>query len=313
MLRSIHRVWKWPIFLLLITLCTAAPANARDAIRFAVPPWPGVTVKTMVVTDLLDALGYETKQEEVGLVLAYKGMGLDDVDASLAGWTPQQNPTLLPLRDKGELELLRENVDGALIGLCVPDYVYDAGVRSVADLDPNAERFGRTIYNLEAGSGMNTSLGQVLEADVAGLGDWDQLGITAPMMLAQVSDMIKEKDWVVFGCWSPHWMHVAMDVKYLDAVPGSEPFVTRSRVYTVVRTGLDKDFPEIYEFLSRFQVPAATQDQWIYDYSHRRLNVKKVARSWIENNMDMVLPWFEGLHTVDGKPAQEALQAAFAK
>ncbi|SKA96962.1 glycine betaine/proline transport system substrate-binding protein [Paucidesulfovibrio gracilis DSM 16080] len=299
--------------LLLVSLLSTASAGAAEPVRFAVPPWPGVTVKSTVVCQLLEALGYETHQEEIGPVIAYNSMGLDEVDVCLAGWTPQQNPMLEPLLEKGTLELLHENLGDALIGLCVPEYTYEAGVHSIADLDAHADKFNNTIYNIEAGSGMHTSVAEIIENDVAGLGDWEQIGSTTPMMLTQVGDMMKNGEWAVFGCWKPHWMNVVLDMKYLEAVPGSEVLVTTSKVYTVVRTGLDKDMPEVYAFLKRFEVPSSVQDGWIYAYGYKKQPVEEVAREWIVQNMDLVQPWFEGLHSVDGKPASDVLSAAFAQ
>jgi len=313
MIRSPKTVQTLPVLVLMLILLAAAPAHAAQAIRFAVPPWPGVTVKSTVVTQLLETLGYQTSQQEIGPVIAYNGMGQGEVDVCLAGWTPQQDPMLEPLLEKGDLELLHANLSDALIGLCVPKQAYASGVRSIADLADHAERFNRTIYNIEAGSAMNTAVAEMIETNVADLGDWEQIGSTTPMMLTQVGDMMKNNEWAVFGCWKPHWMNVILDMDYLEGVPGSEGIVTRSIVYTVTRTGLKQDFPEVHAFLKRFQIPSSVQDQWIYDYGYKKNPVDQVAADWIADNLDMVLPWFEGLHTVDGGSAPEAVRAAFSR
>ena len=47
----------------LATLATAAPASASlDEVRFGVPPWPGVTVKSEVAAQLMEAMGYQSKR-----------------------------------------------------------------------------------------------------------------------------------------------------------------------------------------------------------------------------------------------------------
>lgn len=58
-------------------------------------------------------------------------------------------------------------MDQADTGLAVPPYVWEAGVRSVADLDRNADKFERTIYGIEVGSGMHTRTEEMIANDVA--------------------------------------------------------------------------------------------------------------------------------------------------
>lgn len=51
---------------------TVAVAAEPETIRFSVPPWPGVTVKTQVASTLLDSLGYKTNKQEVGATITIK-------------------------------------------------------------------------------------------------------------------------------------------------------------------------------------------------------------------------------------------------
>lgn len=105
-----------------------------------------------------------------------------DVDAYVASWIPQQNEMFLPLRDAKAIDVIGVNVDQADTGLCVPTYVWEVGVHSVADLDSHADKFDRTIYGIEVGSGMHSSTEEMVQNDVAGLGDWEQVGSTTPVI-----------------------------------------------------------------------------------------------------------------------------------
>ncbi|WP_028574282.1 glycine betaine ABC transporter substrate-binding protein [Desulfonatronovibrio hydrogenovorans] len=302
-----------------ITLCLAvilflglgSVSMAKDPIRFGVPPWPGVEVKTEITAQLLDALGYDSDQLQIGPPVVYKGMEDGEVDVFLGVWTPQQNPLLEPLLDTGAVEIVQTNLDDALIGLCVPDFVAEAGVQSFADLNPHADKFRRHIYNIEVGSPMHTAMEDIIANDVAGLGDWDQTGTTTPIMLTEVMNLINNDQWVAFACWRPHWMNIRIDMKYLEPVDGTESFASESLIHTVVRDGFAAQYPDAYQFLQRMQVTSEIQSYWINEYGQKNLLAKEVATTWIKDNMDIVSSWFAGITTPAGTPAMELIQNKF--
>ena len=295
---------------LVAALCLIPASLLAKPIRFGVPPWPGVTVKTEVVCQILNAMGYETNQLEIGPPVIYKGLTSGDVDAYVAAWIPQQNEMFIPLRDKKAIDVIGVNVDEADTGLAVPTYVWDAGVHSVADLDKHADKFERTIYAIEVGSGMHSSTEEMVKNDVAGLGDWEIVGSTTPVMLSAVDDRVRQNKWVVFHAWRPHWMTIKIDMKFLQGVAGSEKLVSSSQVYTVASNDFAKTYPQAHAFLKNLYVPAEIQSAWINSFSYEKKDPEDVAKAWIVANPDTVAKWLEGVQTVDGKPAFEAVRTA---
>jgi glycine betaine/proline transport system substrate-binding protein len=293
-----------------LILAFSATALAQGAIRFGVPPWPGVTVKTEVVAQILEAMGYETEQLEVGPPIIYKSFSSDDLDAYVAAWIPGQRSMFEPVRDAGELEVVATNLDEAVTGLAVPPYVYEAGVRSIADLDAHADRFEHTLYTIETGAGMTTSTEEMIAGDVAGLGDWNMVSATTPVMLSAVQERIKDGKWVVFHAWKPHWMVIEIEMRFLEGVPGSEKLTAESMVHTVVNEDFSGRYPEAYKFLKTFKIDAETQSRWIYEFGFKEREPEDVARQWIAENMDTVSGWLQGVRTTDGKPAAQAVRAA---
>lgn len=294
-------------------LLMSSMSFAKGAVRFGVPPWPGVAVKTAVVTQVLETLGYETEQAEVGPPIIYKGMQSGDMDVFLATWTPAQNDMLRPVVASGQVETAAINLSEADLGMCVPRYVWEEGVHSFADLDANREKFGGRLYNIEVGSGIHTSMSELMEADVAGLGDWEHMSSTTSMMLAEVQSAVREGDWVVFACWRPHWMNIAIEMEYLEGVKGTEKVVSKSTVYTTVRSGFAEEHPDVYRMLKQFRLSGETQSRWIYEYAHENRPADEVAREWIAGNLDEVYVWLEGVNSLDGRPAVDVVRAAFAK
>lgn len=298
--------------LLLVTLVfLSSTVHAGQKIRFGVPPWPGVTVKTAVVTQLLEALDYKTKQLEVGPTIIYKALTSGEMEVMLGAWAPHHNDMLNPLVEAGKVDRVVANQEDSTTSLCVPSYVWDAGVHSFSDLNLHADKFDRTIYNLEAGSGMNTAMEKIINQNTANLGEWEQIGSNLAAMMMEVGSKIKQDKWTVFGCWAPHWMNTIYDIKYLEGVPGTEEFVNEPFIYTVVNKDFSVQYPEAYKFLQNFKVSAETESQWIYSFSYENIGPKRVANEWISANLDTVAVWLEGVKGPDGKPAIETIRAEF--
>jgi glycine betaine/proline transport system substrate-binding protein len=293
--------------LVLTLLMYGTQAFGAEKIRFGVPPWPGVEVKTEIVRQVLEKLGYETEELQIGPPIIYKGLVSDEVDAFLGAWVPQQNSLLEPLLEKNAVEIAQTNLEEAKISLCVPRYAAEAGVKSFADLDAHAEKFDKTIYNIEIGSPMHTAMDEIIANDVAGLGDWKQTGATTSAMLMEAKSIMKDKGWVAFACWKPHWMNVGIDMTYLDAVPGTEKFSSDSKVHTVVSSEMKSIHPQAYRFLQNIKVDSATQSRWIMDYSRKEMPLDTVASEWIASNPDTLEKWLAGVKAADGTDAMTRL------
>ncbi len=270
------------------TIAQEQETNPAETIVFGTPNWPGVTVKTHVVKNILESNGYDVEIMSIadpGLIytaMAERG----DVDVLLGGWLPA---TQKPYWDKygDKLELVNINVNETWLGLGVPGYVYDAGIHSIPDLKGNAEKFDGRIVTLEAGNGMTIAAEKSIEA--YGLDGFEVQISSTPAMLAEVQRAEGRGDWIVFCAWEPHYMMLDYDIKKLEdpqAFFGNNDDV----VYTVTRKDFKDDFPWVYEFLKNFQVSPDVQSVWIGDFSAND-DPDDVAKEWIQNNPDLVESW----------------------
>jgi len=301
------------LLFLILFLAGTISGFAKPVVKFGVPAWPGVTVKTEVAAQILQTMGYKVEQSVLSAPAIFESLKTDNLDAYLAGWSPQEDTMIDPLKEKGEIKLLGMNLEEGRISLCVPTYVWEAGVKSFADLDKNAEKFKHKIYNLQPGTGMNTHMTEIIANDVAGLGDWTQIESSTSAMLATVKAQMRQNKWVTFGCWKPHWMNVILDIKYLEGIPGTEKFVSESVIYTIVRKGLKNDYPEVYKFLDQVKVNSEIQSKWIYEFGYKKREPENVAKEWIGKNLDIVEEWLKDVKTVNNEPAGEALHKVFDK
>ncbi|HSH49414.1 MAG TPA: ABC transporter substrate-binding protein [Halomonas sp.] len=280
-----------------------------DEVRFGVPPWPGITVKSEVASQLLEALGYSTRQRELAVSVILNALSQRDLDVYLAGWYPQERDMLAPLLEDGSILEIVDNVPSAITGIAVTDDAWQAGVRSITDLDKYADRFDSRIYGIEAGSGINDAVLSVIDDDRFGLGDWQLQESSASAMLAQVGQKIDAGEWAAFIGWQPHWMNVAYDMHYLEDADDSGAAQLEGHVATVVRSDLPELDPNLARFFEQFVVGSEIQSEWVNAYSRDERRAGDVAGEWIGENQDIVAEWLDGVTTRDGEPAIEAVRA----
>ncbi len=299
------------IALLALPTVQAASSDSAtlDEVRFGVPPWPGVTVKTEVASQLLEALGYRTQQRQLAVSVILNALAQGDLEAYLAGWYPQEKHMLAPLLEAGKVKEPTNNVPTALTGIAVTDNAWQAGVRSIADLDEYAERFDNRIYGIEAGSGINDAVLAVIESGRFGLDDWELQSSSAAAMLAQVGQKIEQDEWAAFIGWQPHWMNVAYDMHYLEDVDDSGAAALEGHVATVVRADLAEQDAEVARFFEQFVVGSEIQSDWVHAFSREQRDAEEVASEWIAEHSDTVAEWLAGVEAKDGTPAIDAVRA----
>ncbi|WP_275288416.1 ABC transporter substrate-binding protein [Halomonas elongata] len=282
-----------------------------DEVRFGVPPWPGVTVKSEIAAQLLEAMGYETRQNDLAVSVILNGVAEGDLETYLGGWYPVQTDMVEPLVADGKVEKAAANIQGAISGLVVPRYVHEAGIETVADLNEYRERFDGTILGIEAGTGINTAIGEAIDEDLADLGDWNLRESSTAAMLAQAEQKMRNGEWVTFVGWEPHWMNVSFDLVYLEDADDAGVAEIESTVWTVVPDDLKDQDADVHRFMTQYVVDTADQNDWVHAYSHEERPADEVASEWIAANHDTVATWLEGVEARDGRPAIEAVEAHF--
>lgn len=280
-----------------------------DMVRFGTPQWPGATVKSEVARQLLDTLGYSTTLREASSSIILEAMASGDLDVNMALWRPSQSGMLDPRLEAGELVEVVKNINGARFQLAVPEYVWDAGVHSMADLAEHAERFDRTFYGIEPGNVGNELMHKAIVNGTYGLDDWQVAASSVTGMMSQVASDVSNDQWVAFLGWEPHWMNVDFDIRYLE--DPENLWGDASSVSTVVASDFAERHPNVSAFLNNMVVPISVQDQWVYAYSREDQPLEAVAANWIQSHPKRVNAWLEGVTTADGETrAQEAYQAS---
>ena len=134
-------------------------AQAEDAackrVRFADVGWTDIQVTTGATQVMLEALGYEPEVKTLSVPVTYASLKNKDIDVFLGNWMPSMTADIKPYIEDKSVESIGTNLDDAGYGLVVPQYVADAGVKSLKDLGTHKDKFGGKIYGIEAGNDGN--------------------------------------------------------------------------------------------------------------------------------------------------------------
>ncbi len=299
------------VCLLLSALC-GAPAYAREAIRFASVSWTGVTVKTELGVSILKALGYKAESYMLSVPVAYKAMDTGEADVFLGNWMPSMKTLAETYFAKGTVVKFVPNMTGAQYTLAAPAYVLEGGLKDFSDIVRYADALDHKIYGIEEGNDGNEIIQAMIDADMFGLGSFDLIPSSEAGMLGQVQDAVRNKRWIVFLGWTPHYMNEVMDLGYLtgstDETFGPENGM--ATVYTNYRAGFDAEQPNVVRFLANFTFPLDMMNQ-IMTALHEDESIAPLAAglAWIRRHPDISRQWLTGVTTRDGKPALPVWEA----
>jgi glycine betaine/proline transport system substrate-binding protein len=293
------------------TALFATAAHADDqTLDFGVPAWPGITVKTAIAEQLLNPLGYETSTKEIGLQVIYQGIESGDIDAFLGAWLPAQREMFDPRKESGVLIDVANNVDGAQMTLAVPEYLYESGIQSFADLDENREQFEGEIYGFGAGSAASEILHNAIDNDTWGLGDWQVVDTSEVGMLSAARDAISREEPIVWVGWTPHWMNLELPMRYLE--DPEDLFGENngeSDVLTLLRSDYAEANPNVVTFFEQFTFSAEEQSWMIQAFGQEEQDLADVAEQWINDHPERIEAMLADVTTTDGDPAWPVIEA----
>lgn len=298
--------WAGALLLLLMPLASMA---ADDTVSFGVPPWPGERVKAEVASQILETIGYDTDETHTSWNIALRAVASGELDADLGIWLPTQKSMVEPLLKKGAIKLVAVNIKDAKYDMVVPQYVCDAGITSIGDLNSKADKFGHKIYGIEAGNDGNKVVLDAIANDTYNLGGWRLIPSSTAVMLTQAQQAVRNHQWIVFLGWKPHWMNLVMDLCYLK--DPKKIWGGNSTVNTVANPEYLESHPNVARFLNNFVLSAKVQSNWIYTFSYKSKPVEQTASNWIKAHMDKVMKWLEGVKTADGRSAAKVFKAEF--
>lgn len=285
-----------------------AYANSCDTVRFADVGWTDITSTTAVTSELLQGLGYQTKTDLLSVPVTYSSMANGDIDVFLGNWMPTMEGDIAKYRDNGTVETVRANLEGAKYTLAVPKYVYDAGVKSFADLAKHADQFKHRIYGIEPGNDGNRLIQSMIDDNAFELSEFNLVESSEAGMVSQVKRAVRRKQWIAFLGWAPHPMNSNVEMAYLSG--GDDYFGPNyggASVYTNVRHDYTTQCPNVGQLLTNLKFSLEMENSLMEAILNQGQRPEQAARQWLRNHPEALQPWLKDVTTRDGKPAEKAV------
>ncbi|MGN7294595.1 choline ABC transporter substrate-binding protein [Rhizobium sp. SAFR-030] len=300
-----------------ITLSAFAASGAMAAddascktIRLSDPGWTDITATNGVASVVLEALGYQPDVRTLSVPIGYQSMKNGEIDVFLGNWMPAQKAFIDDLTNAKAIEVMTKNLEGAKFTLAVPSYVADKGVKDFADLQKQADGFGKKIYGIEPGAPANSNIQKMIDANDFGLKDWQLVESGEQAMLAQVDRASRDKSDIVFLAWAPHPMNTQFEITYLsggDAYFGAN--YGGAEVHTLARSGWPAKCPNAAALFKNMRFEIGMENELMGAILGGE-EPKAAAKAWLSANPAVVEPWLSGVTTLDGKPADAAVKSA---
>ena len=281
--------------------------GSNDTVKFGTVDWPEAIAKTNVASTIVDALGYETEIQELGVPTVFQGLETGDLDVFVEAWFPTMQSNFDAVNN---VESVTTNLDDATFSVAVNQEACDAGVRSHEDLAEFSDRFEDagtpTIYGLEPGNDGNQVVLDMIANDQYNLGDWKLVESSTNGMLSEVDRRIADGEWAAWTGWEPHWMNNRYDMCLLE--DPEEAWGGTSHVETLVNEDFPERFPELYTFFEQMKVSPDIQRDLIDRIDNSGEEPSQVALDWLRDNPDVTENWLAGIEATDGTDGAEALQ-----
>ena len=285
-------------------------ANECETVRFADVGWTDITATTALSSVVLESIGYKTKTQVLSVPITYKSLENKDIDVFLGNWMPTMEADIKPYLENGSVESIKKNLEGAKYTLAVPKAVYDAGVKTFADIAKFADKFDNRIYGIEPGNDGNRLIQTMIDQNAFGLKGFDVIESSEAGMLSQVKRQTRRNKWIVFLGWEPHPMNSNFELAYLEG--GDDffgPNLGGANIHTNVRKNYTAECKNVGQFLNNLAFTLEMENEVMAAILDAGKKPNVAAKEWIKKNPTILDAWLKDVTTLDGQPALAAASA----
>jgi len=160
------------------------------------------------------------------------------------------------------------------------------------------------IIGIDPGSGLMKATSQAIQD--YGLTNWTLVEGSGTAMTAALDRAYKNQEPIIVTGWTPHWMFIKYDLKYLD--DPKQSFGGSEEIHTIVRQGLKTDAPSAYQFLDRFHWQPSDMEEVMNSISDGA-TPEAAAAAWVKKHSDLVAEWTDGIPKANGQSLKLAYVA----
>ena len=288
----------------------AEPASCKK-VRLSDVGWTDISATTGLTSTVLTALGYQPEVKVLSLPVTFTALSTDDLDVFLGLWMPSMAADIKPYDDSKTIDTVRVNLTGAKYTLATNKAGADLGITDFSKIAEHKKDLDGKIYGIEPGNDGNRLLLDMIGQDKFGVGTFELVESSEQGMLAQVTRADASGKPVVFLGWEPHPMNTQIQMTYLtggDDVFG--PNFGGAEVKTLTRAGYVAECPNVGKLLQNLAFTLPMENEIMGAILNDGEEPAKAAKAWLKANPDTATAWLDGVTTVDGGDAKEALAKA---
>ena len=295
--------WAAVALLLALPLHAAEDATCKT-VRLADVGWSDIAATTGLVSVVLEGMGYKPTVTVASIPITFAGLKNRQIDVFLGYWNPTMTPLMEPFVKAGQIKVLEPpNLVGAKYSLAVPDYLYDKGLKTFADIPRFEKELQGKIYGIEPGNDGNALIAGMIRDDKFGLKRFKLVESSEAGMLMEAQRAIRSKKAVVFLGWEPHPMNAQMKMRYLaggDEIFG--PNLGEAKVYTAINPAYETRCPNVATFLKNLQFSTDVVNQVMGPILEKG-KPETAARQYLRKNPAVLSLWLRDVKTFDGQDA----------
>ena len=251
-----------------------------------------VAVSNLTKVVLEEEFGYvvELQLKDVEVVeQVFEGVAVGDLHAFQDVWIPNHKNYLSEVEN--DVEHLDPWFKGKTTqGIAVPYYM---DVQSLSELDQAGTDM---IVGLEPGSAVHP---QIKNKVIPGYDlDMKLVESSTPAMLSELGRAYEMREPIVFFGWSPHWMNIRYDIRYLDDPKDLQGgFNDSAEISSIVNEDLSEDDPVAYEIIRSISLSKEQVNQMEADINEAG-DPDAGVKAWLEDNRSVVQPWIDAAEKV---------------
>jgi len=240
---------------------------------------------------LEEELGYgEVRLQELELGPVIQGVAGGDLDAYQDIWLPNHQQQINEVQND-IVQLDPWYLGTTEFGIAVPYYME---IQTIPELNQTSVD---RILGIEPGAVISERIPESVIPTYSL--EQEYVESSTPGMLSQVERLYNDQEPFAFVAWRPHWMNARYDFRYLaDPQDALGDLNDGATISTIVNEDLPDDDPVAYAFLGTLRL---TEEQVNEIENINPSDYAQSARTWLENNRDVVEPWLEA-----ARNAQEA-------
>ena len=271
-------------------------------VKIAAVDWSSSTATSHLIRAVVrQRLGYRCRITTMGIEDAWRSVAEGEHDFMASAWLPDTHR--MYHRDYGErIEILEPFLEPTRVGLAIPvgstgrqtgesgrNVPLKIPVTSIAELPDYAAELGGRIIGIEPQAGITVNARQAIDA--YGLQRYELIEGSEEAMIRRVAEAIRDREWIVFTGWTPHWITSRWSLRFLD--DPKDVFGERGAIHAAVRKGLADEVPEVYEFLTQFRLEPDELAQLMNWNAQRDASPYENAQRWIRTHPDTVNGWLK--------------------